>query len=94
MYGDDTGRLHIPEPRVILDISDCSGQIHLDLSITSEANVANSCYKLDVLISELENVRAAFKKQAKIYLERQAAVAKHNSKIADQEAKRAELNIR
>ena len=46
------------EPRMILQIADCSDRIDLEFDVDSEAGRANSLHKLDTLISALRVFRA------------------------------------
>ena len=46
------------EPRMILEIADCSDRIELEFDVDSEAGRANSLHKLDTLISSLRVFRA------------------------------------
>ena len=46
------------EPRMTLQIADCSKRIELEFDIDSEAGRANSLHKLDTLISALRVFRA------------------------------------
>jgi hypothetical protein len=46
------------EPRMILQIADCSDRVDLEFDVDSEAGRANSLHKLDTLISALRVFRA------------------------------------
>ena len=46
------------EPRIILELADCSDRIELEFEIDSEAARANSLHKLDTLLSALRVFRA------------------------------------
>ena len=46
------------EPRMILQIADCSRRVDLEFDVDSEAGRANSLHKLDTLISALRVFRA------------------------------------
>jgi hypothetical protein len=45
------------EPRMILEIADCSDRINLEFDVDSEAGRANSLHKLDTLIAALRVFR-------------------------------------
>jgi hypothetical protein len=45
------------EPRMILEISDCTDRINLEFDVDSEAGRANSLHKLDTLIAALRVFR-------------------------------------
>jgi hypothetical protein len=45
------------EPRIILEIADCTDRINLEFDIDSEAGRANSLHKLDTLIAALRVFR-------------------------------------
>jgi hypothetical protein len=46
------------EPRMILQIADCSDRVDLEFDVDSEAGRANSLHKLDTLIATLRVFRA------------------------------------
>jgi hypothetical protein len=46
------------EPRMILEIADCSDRINLSFDVDSEAGRTNSLHKLDTLIAALRVFRA------------------------------------
>jgi hypothetical protein len=48
------------EPRMILEIADCSRRIELEFDIDSNAGRDNSLHKLDTLVSALRLFREAF----------------------------------
>jgi hypothetical protein len=49
---------HNYEPRLILEVADCSGRINLEFDADSEAGRANSLHKLDTLVATLQTFRA------------------------------------
>ncbi len=58
---DDCPRCpHNFEARTILEISDCSERINLELDLDTESARANSLHKLDTLIAALRVLRAGF----------------------------------
>lgn len=69
-----------PDPRVILEISDCSNRIELEFEVTSEAQRANSLHKIDTLIEVLTRFRSALAEEAGLYAERQAAASERASR--------------
>ena len=62
--GNDCGPdcVHCPynfEPRMILEISDCTDRINLEFDVDSEAGRVNSLHKLDTLIAALRVFRTS-----------------------------------
>ena len=55
------------EPRIILEIADCSRRVALEFEIDSEAARANSLHKLDTLISALRVFRAGVEAEFEHY---------------------------
>ena len=48
------------EPRMILELADCTDRISLDFDLDSDAGRANSLHKLDTLIAALKVFREGF----------------------------------
>jgi len=48
------------EPRMILELADCTDRISLDFDLDSQAGRANSLHKLDTLIAALRVFREGF----------------------------------
>jgi hypothetical protein len=64
------------EPRMILEISDCTDRIDLEFDVDSEARVANSLHKLDTLITALRVFREGIVQEAELYERRERQLAK------------------
>jgi hypothetical protein len=64
------------EPRMILEISDCTDRINLEFDVDSEARVANSLHKLDTLIAALRVFREGIVQEAELYEQREGEYAK------------------
>jgi hypothetical protein len=65
------------EPRMILEISDCTDRINLEFDVDSEAGIANSLHKLDTLIAALRVFREGIGQEAVLYEQRERQLAKH-----------------
>jgi hypothetical protein len=72
----DCGRnCHDPEnfePRMILEIADCSRSIQLEVELYSKIRRANSLHKLDTLIAALRVFRAGLEEEFAEYDRREA----------------------
>ena len=77
-FGDERDRFVNPEPRIILEIADCTSRIELDLEIHSELHVENSLHKLDTLAGALAELREGLVEEARLYRERAPEVARRN----------------
>jgi hypothetical protein len=55
------------EPRMILEIADCSDRVNLEFDVDSEAARANSLHKLDTLIAALRIFRAGVEAEFEHY---------------------------
>jgi hypothetical protein len=53
-----------PSPRLKLQITDCTNQIHLEFSVDSPELRENSLHKIDTLIASLERFRAGLAAEA------------------------------
>ena len=62
---------HNFEPRMILELADCSERIQLEFDIDSEAGRANSLHKLDTLIAALRVFRQGLVDEFEPYDRRQ-----------------------
>ena len=60
-----------PEPRMTLEIADCSRQISLEFDIDTLEGRANSLHKLDTLLAALHVFRVAVEEEFDPYDERQ-----------------------
>jgi hypothetical protein len=58
------------QPRIILEIADCSERIRLEFEIDSELDVENSLHKVDVLLGTLAEFRGGLVEEACLYRER------------------------
>jgi hypothetical protein len=78
-YVEDTaGRVVLagdenPEPRLILEIADCSNRINLEFDIYSATQRMNSFHKLDTLIGALAAFRAGLVEECRLFTERERA---------------------
>ena len=57
-YADDGDDPENFEPRMILEIADCSDRVDLEFDVDSEAGRANSLHKLDTLVAALRVFRS------------------------------------
>jgi hypothetical protein len=62
---------HNFEPRMILELADCSDRIQLDFDVDSEAGRANSLHKLDTLLAALRIFRRGLVDEFEPYDRRQ-----------------------
>lgn len=67
-----------PQPRIILEIADCSNRINLEFELDSELDVENSLHKVDVLAAALAEFRAGLVEEARLYRERALEVERLN----------------
>jgi hypothetical protein len=58
-FGYEGSRYVNPQPRIILEIADCSQRINLEFEVDSELDVDNSLHKVDVLAAALRVPRRA-----------------------------------
>ena len=63
------------EPRMILEIADCSRRVNFEFDLDSELALANSLHKLDTLISALRVFRAGLVAEFEHYDRRERALA-------------------
>ena len=82
MFGYESGRYVNPQPRVILEIADCSNRISLEFEIDSELDVENSLHKVDALAGALAEFRAGLVEEARLYREREREVERLNRRSA------------
>ncbi len=78
LFGYEGSRYVNPQPRIILEIADCSNRINLEFELNSELRVENSLHKLDVLLAALTEFREGLVEEARLYRERESAVARLN----------------
>ena len=74
LFGYDGGCYVRPQPRIILEIADCSERINLEFEIDSELNVENSLHKVDALLGALTEFRAGLVEEARLYREHEPEV--------------------
>ena len=67
------------EPRMILQIADCSDRVDLEFDVDSEAGRANSLHKLDTLISALRVFRAGIVEEIDEYDRRERELERRRS---------------
>jgi hypothetical protein len=67
------------EPRMILQIADCSRRVDLEFDVDSEAGRANSLHKLDTLISALRVFRAGIVAESDEYEQRERELERRRS---------------
>lgn len=77
-FGYEGSRYVNPQPRMILEIADCSNRINLEFELDSELDVENSLHKVDVLAAALAQFRAGLVEEARLYREREPAVKRLN----------------
>jgi hypothetical protein len=80
-FGYEDSRYVNPQPRLILEIADCSNRINLEFEIDSELHVENSLHKVDVLSAALAQFRAGLVEEARLYREREPEVERLNRDV-------------
>ena len=60
-----------PEPRIRLQIADCSNEIHLWFELDSPERRENSLYKIDTLLGALQRFRNALDAEAELFAHRE-----------------------
>jgi hypothetical protein len=78
LFGYESARWVNPRPRLILEIADCSSRIELEFELDSELNLENSLHKLDTLTTALAVFRDGLVEEARLFGEREPAVARRN----------------
>ena len=76
--GYEGSRYLNPQPRIILEIADCSERINLEFEVHSALDVENSLHKVDVLAAALAEFRAGLVEEARLYREREPEVKRLN----------------
>lgn len=69
-FGFEGNRYVNPQPRIILEIADCSERINLEFELDSALDVENSLHKVDVLVAALAEFRAGLVEEARLCSER------------------------
>jgi hypothetical protein len=77
-FGYEADRYVNPQPRIILEIADCSNRINLEFDVDSELDVQNSLHKVDTLATALAEFRAGLVEEARLYREREPEVERLN----------------
>jgi hypothetical protein len=67
------------EPRMILQIADCSHRVDLEFDVDSDAGRANSLHKLDTLITALRVFRAGIVAESDEYERRERELERRRS---------------
>jgi hypothetical protein len=80
-FGDESGRYLNPQPRIILEIADCSNRINLEFELDSELDVENSLHKVDALAAALAGLRIGLVEEARLYREREPEVERLNRDV-------------
>jgi hypothetical protein len=80
-FGYEGSRYVNPQPRIILEIADCSQRINLEFELDSELDVENALHKVDVLAVALAEFRAGLIEEARIYREREPEVERLNRDV-------------
>ena len=79
------------QPRIVLQIADCSNHIYLEFDINSPQQRMNSFHKIDTLINALTRFREGLAAESTEYKRRQrvvdAAVAEREQKIANKRSR-------
>lgn len=60
----------VPDPALVLEISDCYRRIELEFDVSSAEDRLNSFHKVDTLIASLESFRAGLAAEAALYRRR------------------------
>jgi hypothetical protein len=81
VFGYEGSRYVNPQPRIILEIADCSERISLEFELHSELNVENSLHKVDALLRALTEFRAGLVEEARLYREREPEVKRLNRDV-------------
>lgn len=79
----DDGRRTNFEGRSILEISDCSETIRLELEHSSEERMRNSMYKLDTLIASLQKIRSELPAERELYVAREKEIEEWNERLKE-----------
>ncbi len=87
-FGYEGGRYVNPQPRIILEIADCSNRINLEFELDSELDVENSLHKVDTLTAALAEVRAGLVEEARLYREREPEVERLNRDVPQPRSRR------
>ena len=78
LFGYEGSRYVNPQPRIILEIADCSERISLKFELHPELQIENSLHKVNVLRGTLSEFRAGLVEEASLYREREPEVERLN----------------
>lgn len=78
------------EPRIILEIADCSESINLEFELYNAHRRQNSFHKIDTLIEALTEFKEALRQESAIYKQRQVKLDAENKAKAAAKEKEAE----
>jgi hypothetical protein len=81
LFGYEGSRYVNPQPRIILEIADCSDRIRLEFELHSELHVENSLHKVDVLLGALTEFRADLVEEARLHRDREPKVDMLNRRM-------------
>jgi hypothetical protein len=93
-FGYEGSRYINPQPRIILEIADCSERINLEFELDSELDVENSLHKIDVLVAALAEFRTGLLEEARLYREREPEVERLNCSEAQPRSRRPRRRAR
>jgi hypothetical protein len=93
-FGYEGSRFVNPQPRLILEIADCSSRINLEFELDSELDVENSLHKIDVLVAALAEFRAGLVEEARLYREREPEVERLNRDAPQRRSRRPRRRVR
>jgi hypothetical protein len=80
-FGYQGSRYVNPQPRIILEIADCSNRINLEFEVDSELDVENSLHKVDTLTAALAEFRTGLVEEARLYRGREPEVERLNRDV-------------
>jgi hypothetical protein len=80
-FGYEGSRYVNPQPRIILEIADCSNRINLEFELDSELDVENSLHKADVLATPLAKFRTGLVGGARLCREDEPEVERLNRDV-------------
>lgn len=70
----DQARRFNPQPRIILELADCSERIYLEFQIDNPEERRNAFYKIDTLLSSLSAFREGLEAECAEYRRRQREI--------------------
>lgn len=81
LFGYEGSRYVNPQPRIILEITDCSERISLEFDLHAELQVEYSLHKVDALLGALTEFRAGLVEEVRLYREREPEVERLNRNV-------------